>query len=449
MSSRNSADVVIIGAGAAGLAAGRLLAESGKRVIIVEARDRIGGRILTRDARQGADHAAVPVELGAEFIHGVPPVSWSLIREAQLTTSERQGELFCFDASRLEVCDERQRAAFSVLEAMETWFENRAPGSDVSFEGYLRAADVEPASAERAAAYVESFNAADRNIVSATALVRQQRAEDKVQGDRIFHVRSGYDALPKYLAARLARAGATILLESLVRDVSWARGSVSVRGRAPNGEEFCIEAPQAIVTLPLGVLQANSVAFNPLPAKIAQQWNFLMMGRAERISLLFDRRFWSDKAPGLGFLIAPGELIPTWWTTAPESTALITGWAAGATTMARWQQAGISGPPQLTSAALTTLANIFCIAVKDLRHWLISADHHDWQTDEFSRGAYSYVGVGGLDAARLLSTPVEQTLFFAGEHTDVENQWGTVHAALASGIRAAQQLLEPTASPLW
>jgi monoamine oxidase len=306
MSTRMTAEIVIIGAGAAGLAAGRILAESGKRVVIVEARDRIGGRILTHHT-----DPSVTVELGAEFIHGLPPVSWSLLREAQLSVIERQGETFCFEARQLEPCAERQRDPFSVLNEMATWLDQRKLASDVSFEGYLQAAHVDPASAARAAGYVEGFNAADRNIVSAAALVRQQRAENQLQGDRIFHVRSGYDALPNYLADRLSRAGGTILLESPAQEIRWSRGFVSIRGREARGAEFNVEAPQAIVTLPSGVLQANSVAFDPMPADVAQHWNFLKMGRAERISLLFDRSFWRDKAPDLGFLFAPQELIPT------------------------------------------------------------------------------------------------------------------------------------------
>lgn len=381
------------------------------------------------------------VELGAEFIHGLPPTAWSLVREAQLASIELQGKPFYFDGQQLGFSDARQGAAFRVMEEMETWLEQRQGKPDVTFEGYLRTAAVDSESGERAAAYVEGFNAADRNVVSATALARQSRAEDQIQGDRIFHLASGYDALPKYLAAQLSPAGTTLLLESSVREIHWSKYSVSVRGRAANGNEFRVEAPQAIVTLPLGVLQANSVSFDPVPAEIARHWNSLVMGRAERISLLFDRTFWSDKAPGLGFLFAPEEIIPAWWTRAPQDTPLITGWAAGARIMSRWQREGISGLPALTSVALQTLAHIFGAAEADLKRWLISAHHHDWQSDEFSRGAYSYVGVGGLEAAKIMSVPIAGTLFFAGEHTDIEDQWGTVHAALNSGLRAAQQIL--------
>jgi monoamine oxidase len=70
-------------------------------------------------------------------------------------------------------------------------------------------------------------------------------------------------------------------------------------------------------------------------------------------------------------------------------------------------------------------------------HWR----QHDWQTDRHSLGAYTYVPKGALHASEELSVPVEGTLFFAGEHTDITGHWGTVHGALRSGYRAAKQVL--------
>ncbi len=447
MMNRESLDVVIVGAGAAGLAAGRLLAESGKRVGIIEARGRIGGRIHTRHAEPIAGADSVAIELGAEFIHGLPPASWSIVLEAELATSELQGNFFCFDGRHLESCGDRERDSFGVLQRMAAWLERRAPASDLTFESYLRSARVESDAADRAAAYVEGFNAADRNVISATALVRQQRAEDRVQGERIFHIRSGYQALPSYLADAFSRAGGSLFLDHPVRKITWTRRSVSVQGSTMKGQEFCVQAPQAIITLPLGVLQANCVTFDPMPADAARQWQTLAMGQANRMVLLFDRCFWSERAERLSFLLAPGELIPTWWTARPEGTPLITGWCAGAENLSRLRQALERVPGGLERAALQCLANIFAIPVQNLLKWLISAHHHDWQLDEYSRGAYSYVPAGALEAADIISSPLENTLYFAGEHCDVEDQWGTVHAALASGLRAARQVLERPASP--
>lgn len=447
MTNRESLDVIIVGAGAAGLAAGRLLAESGRRVGIIEARGRIGGRIHTRHAEPPAGADSVAIELGAEFIHGLPPASWSVVLEAQLATSELQGNLFCFDGEHLESCGDRERDSFGVLQQMAAWLERRAPASDLTFEGYLRTARVEPAAADRAAAYVEGFNAADRNVISAAALVRQQRAENRVQGDRIFHIRTGYQALPSYLADCFSRAGGSLLLDRPVRKIAWTRQSVSVHGCAMNGQEFCVQAPQAIITLPLGVLQANCVTFDPMPAAVAGQWQTLAVGQASRVMLLFDRCFWSERAEHLSFLLAPGEVIPTWWTAHPESTPMITGWCAGAKNFSRLRQALQHAPGGLERTALQCLANIFAIPMRNLQHWLISAHHHDWQSDEYSRGAYSYVPAGALQAADVISSPVENTLYFAGEHCDIEDQWGTVHAALASGLRAARQVLGPPTRP--
>jgi monoamine oxidase len=78
-----------------------------------------------------------------------------------------------------------------------------------------------------------------------------------------------------------------------------------------------------------------------------------------------------------------------------------------------------------------------------LRGQLMSCATHDWQTDLLSCGAYSYVPAGALNAVLTMATPVQRTLYFAGEHTDVTGHWGTVHAAMRSGIRAAQQVLAP------
>ena len=82
------------------------------------------------------------------------------------------------------------------------------------------------------------------------------------------------------------------------------------------------------------------------------------------------------------------------------------------------------------------------IAEPELRRQMTASFVHDWQADPFSRGAYSYTAVGGMDAAQALAAPVEGTLFFAGEATNVDGYTGTVHGAIATGLRAANELLE-------
>jgi monoamine oxidase len=91
--------------------------------------------------------------------------------------------------------------------------------------------------------------------------------------------------------------------------------------------------------------------------------------------------------------------------------------------------------------ACITLARIFGLEQNYVREQLLGSYTHDWQNDAFSDGAYSYVAAGGLDASRQMSEPVANTLYFAGEHTDITGHWGTVHAAMRSGMRAATQIL--------
>jgi monoamine oxidase len=99
------------------------------------------------------------------------------------------------------------------------------------------------------------------------------------------------------------------------------------------------------------------------------------------------------------------------------------------------------GGEALLNQCLGTLAKVFDCSLAELKGLLLSWHVHDWDGDEYTRGAYSYVPVNALDAPQKLARPVEDTLFFAGEHTDTSGRWGTVHAALATGSLAAQRVL--------
>jgi phytoene dehydrogenase-like protein len=191
-------DILILGAGVAGLAAGRRLAESGRQVAIVEARDRIGGRIATEHVSMAGALNSVPVELGAEFVHGLPRAIWKLIDEAHLATYELYGDHLCYERARLQACSESNGDP-SVLEEMMRWLAAQPPGTDATFANYLDIAGIDRRRGEQAAVYVEGFNAADANVIGVAALAQQQRAENAIQADRLFHIRAGYDALPNFL----------------------------------------------------------------------------------------------------------------------------------------------------------------------------------------------------------------------------------------------------------
>ena len=438
--------MLIVGAGAAGLAASRMLTAAGLRIAILEARNRIGGRIYTIHESLPSI-ADVPIELGAEFIHGLPATSWNLIREARLDTYEADGSQLCFEGSRLQHCRRELAHTFEVLESMSSWLKSQPPHTDLSFAEYLRINPVAPPIAERTAAYVEGFNAADRNIVGIAGLARQQQAEDLIQGDRLFRLRDGYEGLTRFLSRESMAQGGTLLLKHPVSASRWQPRQVSLGGKDMDGNSFEITADQMLCTLPLGVLQSGAVEFQPGLPDLAEAVSHLKVGCAQRVSLLFRSKFWAEDAQlqahpaienqlkELSFLFAKDTRWPTWWTAAPHTAPVITAWAAG-------PKAARLGADQLMESAVEDVTRIFSLSQLQIRENLLSARCHDWQADPYSRGAYSYVPSGAIEASARMCQPHADTLFFAGEHTDVEGHWGTVHAALNSGERAAAQILQ-------
>lgn len=209
-----------------------------------------------------------------------------------------------------------------------------------------------------------------------------------------------------------------------------------------------MEVPRVLVTLPLGVLQSeNSVQFQPsLPGEKRVALEKLIMGKVARVTLCFHERFWRDlhgmpdsKSLGdLSFLFSRTDLFPTWWTEMPEEVPMITGWSA-----ARSAESLVGlGKDAVIEKAVEAIGNLLQVGKSEIKSKLRAAYFHDWDTDPFSRGAYSYVGVGGEGCQRTLGEPVANTLFFAGEATDTSGHNGTVHGAIASGQRAAKEILE-------
>jgi monoamine oxidase len=419
-------DVVIVGAGMAGLTAARALAEAGLRVLVVEAQERIGGRILTEHVGGEA------LELGAEFIHGRPPELWALIDEAALETYERGGAQICFEDGALNQCGSEMEEIFEPLEKLEHF-----DGPDISFAEYLDREKVPEEDRDRMIGYVEGFNAADHRVVSAASLGAQQKAEDASEGDRIYRLRGGYDQLPAYLSRRIVEHNGKVQTGAPVKSIHWQPGHVEIVTDAAS-----FQAAKAVVTLPLGVLQSGSVIISPKPGLALTAASQLRMGQVCRFTLLFREPFWKSISPQPGlsemsFLFSFSEMPPVWWTPHPETSNSITGWVGGP----RSQALASMNAEELGVHACATLASIFGLTHNHIHGLLLGCYTHDWQNDAFIGGAYSYVAAGGLDASRQMSEPVANTLFFAGEHTDITGHWGTVHAAMRSGLRAAAQIL--------
>lgn len=422
----DSFDVLVIGAGMAGLTAARSLVEAGLHVLLLEAQNRIGGRILTQHLHGEA------LERGAEFIHGRPPELWALIAEAGLDTYEREGSQICFENGSLAECGDDRSGTFEFLDSLKSF-----AGTDLSIAAYLDREKIPDEARRSAIGFIEGFNAADHRQASVAALGYQQQAEDAIDGDRTFRLRGGYDQLPAYLATRFTKGGGTLRLDSPVHEIRWKRGEVEA---FTGGDIVRVRRP--VITLPLGVLLSEKVSFIPSPADVFAAAAKLRMGTARRFTLLFRERFWAslDPQPGmeaLSFLFAEKEMPPVWWTPHPEASNTITGWVGGPRSAAF---SGVSSG-KLAQSACAALARILTLDDTFIQSMLLACETHDWQLDPYTLGAYSYVGVNGLEAPGKMGIPVDDTLYFAGEHTDTTGHWGTVHAAMRSGLRAAEQIL--------
>ncbi len=436
-------DVAIVGAGVAGLVAMRTLEEVGIGTLVIEARDRMGGRISTvRDPR--VPH---PIEVGAEFVHGSAPELETITREAQLLVYAVDGHRWRSRRRRLT----RLENFWERLEVVARYLDARK--SDCSFASFL---DDEPGGRRAADArtltrsFVEGFHAADARRISTRALADGGIPEDP-EAQRQLRIVDGYDRVPHWLARDFAERIAT---GSVVERIEWAPDDVELSVRHA-GTVARVAARAAIITAPLGVLLApagepGAIAFSPSLPILDRVRTRLTMGSVVRVALLFKERWWTQRImsvpsgaslESMSFLHGDSADIPVWWTLYPVQSSLMTGWAGGP---AAERLAGRS-IDEIQRRAVAALGENLGVPRGRVERQLEAFWTHDWQSDPYSRGAYSYALVGGSGAAAQLARSIEGTLWFAGEAADPEGRNGTVHGAIGSGRRAARSVLRALA----
>jgi monoamine oxidase len=435
-------DVAIIGAGAAGLAATRLLTQQGLSVVVIEARDRVGGRLLTIHPPT----SPIPIELGASFVHGKPPETMALVQSANATLYELDGQMISrFSGQRREDGwgDEDR-----ILNSLAHY-----KGPDCSLDEYITENFADPqwqGARQRIRGYVAGFDAADPQTVSVHWIAQTERALRLIQGDREFFILDGYDRL---MAALLDHSDATYLklyLNSVVKQLRWAPHHVTLELVSAQGERLpAVTANRAIVTIPLGVLKSpasepGSVRLDPIPPGLQEALAGVEMGHVARVVLRLRDYFWdrdpptSFNYPQLSFLLSDHKVMPTWWTNYPLLVPIVNGWVGGPTAMPL-----VALPDhEVQAAAAGALADIVGWSQAEAAGHVAESYFHNWSKDPYACGAYSYVLSGGLDRLAALAEPVADTLYFAGEATDTEGRTGTVHAALSTGERAARHILE-------
>ncbi|HZI55266.1 MAG TPA: NAD(P)/FAD-dependent oxidoreductase [Verrucomicrobiae bacterium] len=418
----HSKDVLIIGGGIAGLAAARCLTEAGVHITLLEARDRLGGRIYSHHEVQ------YPVELGAEFVHGRPEELLGLAAEAGAPIVPVQGSF------RRKVNGSWGDAGSLMAKVDHLFARMPADEPDQSFQHYLDRTGESEEVKQQAFRYVEGFHAANPALISVHSLIRDGRAEEAIEGDHQYRIASGYQHMVRAMMDRSDPENSAMVMNCVVKEISWRKNKVTVHTLRAE-----YNAARAIVTLPLGVLKSNSVVFLPALPEKQNASSFLEMGPVVRVSLCFSEKFWEQdpEMAGLGFLFTDDPQFPTWWSSNPLPYPILTGWAAGEYAMAH---SGKSRS-EIVHSSLQSLARIMGVDARLLGQQMTGAFTHDWQGDPFSRGAYSYAAVGGIDAAQELAAPVAETLYFAGEATNCDGYNGTVHGAIATGHRAAQELL--------
>lgn len=415
------ADVLVVGAGVAGLSAARLLSKHGLRCRILEGGAVIGGRLRT----VRVPGWAIPIELGAEFVHGRPGTTLALGHGA---------------VELVHVAERRVMANPALSTMHDTWerFGRALAGALNGPEGesvadYLARAQLTEDDDTLVRLIAEGYHAAPLTDIDARSVARD--AAESAKGFPQYRTARGYDHVLSTLEHDLATQGVRIELRTAIRRVTWQQQQVTCEAEATS-----FSAPRCLLTVSIGVLQSGAIAFEPQPTSLDAALAGLGMGHVVRVVLRFaaESAPWTVPIDGVeaNFVHVPGARFNTFWREARGGQAQITAWAGG------------SAATELTALpldvrveeALASLARLSGTSVVACKRALIEAHHHDFCDDPLFRGAYSYVRPAGEHGARALAQPIEKTLFFAGEALDLEYP-GTVAGALGSGEHAARQLI--------
>jgi monoamine oxidase len=432
-------DVIIVGAGAAGLGCAEKLIEAKKKILIIEARNRIGGRAFTVPASNP------PIDLGAEFIHSNPKIIMNYLTEYGLSFYDVLDSHLAYKKGRLVSAPK----FWDILEKYKNKMSDKRK-HDQSIRQFLSSAKFQKnQSLKMFQSFVEGFHAADINKMGEKGFLS---AEEITQDDELnqtdqFRITNGYTHLWEKLVMSRKNFFDQIRFDTVVKKIDYSKKNVEVLTKPLSHEgSSTFKAPHVVVTVPLGVLKSDvsqdaAIHWAPEPpSELTAALQAIEMGHIQKVVFHFRSRFWEQlRNEKITFMHAGPEVyFPTWWTFMPLRVPYLTAWQGGpkAFEMAQWDER------QIQETALKTLSTMTKKSVRFLEDELVTCYHHNWSKDPFTLGAYSYVLTNGLPKAKAFSKSTTGKIYFAGEATIANAARGTVHGALESGEYAAQQILK-------
>jgi monoamine oxidase len=420
--------ILIIGAGVSGLAAARELSRYKMKVTVLEARDRIGGRIHTDRSWKA------PIDLGASWIHGVRknPIS-QLVRKFKLKT-------IATDYDAQEIYDNGKALSTKEKKALESKFYQlfdklaqtaddmqKKKQMDITVENALQSLLPQGTTSEQdyrrlqhlLSVEIDNEYAASPEQLS---LFYWQEGESLRGDDAVFL--NGYDEIPKKLAE-----GLDIKLSHVVSLIEYSEAGVNVVTDQGN-----FTADRAIITLPLGVLKGGSIQFSPaLPASKLAAIQNLGMGLLDKVYLKFPKNFWAQKGTEIISYISKQRgnfpYIVNMEHYTGDSVLQMFNAASVAEGLEQQRERDVVG------RAVSALREMFGAKVVEPEDYKIT----HWKQDPYSQGSYSYLAYGSSpESFDALAAPVGDRLFFAGEATNRDYN-ATVHGAYLSGLREAKR----------
>jgi monoamine oxidase len=414
-------NIIIVGGGVAGLFAARELLRQGYRVTVLEASDRLGGRIHTvRDSSFDR-----PVEKGVEFIHGNLPLTIQLLKEAGIGYQPVKGRMIRVVNGEWKTQDEFTIGWKELMERMNE------VGVDITVQQFLdkNFTDKKYGELRRSVLrFAEGFDLADPSKASVLALREEWMGEE----DEQYRIVGGCDQLIDYLEKQCLKSGGRIHTSSPVSKIEWQKNNVAVI----TADRKIFNSNKIITTISLGVFSTEPpvITYQPTIDEYLKAAQKIGYGTVIKVLLQFKESFWEERKKNIGFILTE-EAIPTWWTQLPSSYPLLTGWAGGPQA---WELEN-KDDKTILKLALQSLSNVFKKPVPELKQLLTASLVANWSKDAFAKGGYSYSMIESTKSQKLFSKPIDNTIYFAGEAFYDGPSPGTVEAALVSAKNVVEK----------